>query len=124
MMSITKTIEEKGTIELEIPTGFSANLYTKFLDKNNGASISFYIHQDVIEPSSSTKVNTFDYKIKIINEDTNITLFPTVDITIYGNEIQNMIDGRWQSTIGRGLKGNTLGIFGLGKQGLQVAEYA
>ena len=39
-------------------------------------------------------------------------------------EIQNMIDGNWQTTVGRGLKGNTLGIFGLGKQGLQVANFA
>ena len=39
-------------------------------------------------------------------------------------EIQNMKDGNWQTTIGRGLKGNTLGIFGLGKQGMQVANYA
>jgi len=39
-------------------------------------------------------------------------------------EIKNMKDGYWQTTIGRGLKGNILGIFGLGKQGLQVANYA
>ena len=39
-------------------------------------------------------------------------------------EIQNMKDGNWQTTVGRGLKGNTLGIFGLGKQGLQVANFA
>ncbi len=39
-------------------------------------------------------------------------------------EIQNMKDGKWQTTIGRGLKGNTLGIFGLGKQGKQVANFA
>ena len=39
-------------------------------------------------------------------------------------EIQNMKEGNWQTTIGRGLKGNTIGIFGLGKQGLQVAGYA
>ena len=39
-------------------------------------------------------------------------------------ELQNMKEGNWQTTIGRGLKGNTLGIFGLGKQGLQVANYA
>ncbi len=39
-------------------------------------------------------------------------------------EIQNMKNGKWQTTIGRGLKGNTLGIFGLGKQGRQVANYA
>ena len=39
-------------------------------------------------------------------------------------EIQNMRDGRWQTTIGRGLKGNTLGILGLGKQGKQVVHFA
>ena len=39
-------------------------------------------------------------------------------------EIENMKVGNWQTTIGRGLKGNTLGVFGLGKQGLQVVEYA
>ena len=39
-------------------------------------------------------------------------------------EIENMKNGKWQTTIGRGLKGKTLGIFGLGKQGLQVANYA
>ena len=39
-------------------------------------------------------------------------------------EIENMKNGNWQTTIGRGLKGNTLGIFGLGKQGLQVANFA
>ncbi len=38
-------------------------------------------------------------------------------------EIQNMKDGKWQTTIGKGLKGNTLGIFGLGKQGKQVANF-
>ncbi len=38
-------------------------------------------------------------------------------------EIQNMKDGKWQTTIGRALKGNTLGIFGLGKQGKQVANF-
>ena len=38
-------------------------------------------------------------------------------------ELQNMKNGNWQTTVGRGLKGNTLGIFGLGKQGLQVANF-
>ncbi len=38
-------------------------------------------------------------------------------------EIQNMKVGKWQTTIGRSLKGNTLGIFGLGKQGKQVANF-
>ena len=31
-------------------------------------------------------------------------------------EIENMKNGKWQTTIGKGLKGHTLGIFGLGKQ--------
>ena len=39
-------------------------------------------------------------------------------------EIENMKNGKWQTTIGRGLKGNTLGILGLGKQGKQVAHFA
>ncbi len=39
-------------------------------------------------------------------------------------EIQNMKEGKWQTTIGRGLKGNTLGILGLGKQGIQVSNFA
>ncbi len=39
-------------------------------------------------------------------------------------EIKNMKEGNWQTTIGRSLKGSTLGILGLGKQGLQVAGYA
>ena len=38
-------------------------------------------------------------------------------------EIQNMQNGKWQTTIGKGLKGSTLGIFGLGKQGKQVANF-
>ena len=38
-------------------------------------------------------------------------------------EIENMKNGNWQTTVGRSLKGHTLGIFGLGKQGLQVANF-
>ena len=38
-------------------------------------------------------------------------------------ELENMKTGKWQTTVGRGLKNKTLGIFGLGKQGLQVANY-
>jgi len=38
-------------------------------------------------------------------------------------EIENMKNGNWQTSIGKGLKGNVLGIFGLGKQGLQVANF-
>jgi len=39
-------------------------------------------------------------------------------------EFDNMKNGNWQTTVGRGLKGRTIGIFGLGKQGLQVANFA
>ena len=39
-------------------------------------------------------------------------------------EFDNMKNGNWQTTVGRGLKGHTIGIFGLGKQGLQVAKFA
>ena len=39
-------------------------------------------------------------------------------------EIENMKNGKWQTTVGKGLKGNTIGIFGLGKQGKQVANFA
>ncbi len=33
-------------------------------------------------------------------------------------------EGRWQTTLGRGLKGKTLGIIGLGRKGAEVAGYA
>ena len=39
-------------------------------------------------------------------------------------EIENMKNGKWQTSVGRGLKGNILGILGLGKQGKQVANFA
>jgi D-3-phosphoglycerate dehydrogenase len=39
-------------------------------------------------------------------------------------EFDNMKNGNWQTTVGRGLKDRTIGIFGLGKQGLQVANFA
>ncbi len=38
-------------------------------------------------------------------------------------ELENMKKGRWQSTVGKTLFGKTLGIFGLGKQGKQVANF-
>jgi len=38
-------------------------------------------------------------------------------------EFENMKNGRWQTSIGRTLFGKTLGIFGLGKQGKQVARF-
>ena len=38
-------------------------------------------------------------------------------------EFENIKNGKWQTTIGRTLHGKTLGIFGLGKQGKQVAKF-
>ncbi len=40
-----------------------------------------------------------------------------------GTEFANMTAGRWQTTLGRGLKGLRLGVIGLGKQGSQVAAF-
>lgn len=37
---------------------------------------------------------------------------------------QSMASGGWQPGLGRGLKGKTVGIIGLGKQGKQVAQFA
>ena len=39
-------------------------------------------------------------------------------------EFANMREGRWQTTIGRDLRGQTLGIIGLGRLGGQMARYA
>ncbi len=39
-------------------------------------------------------------------------------------EATAMKEGRWQSTVGRDLKGLTLGLLGLGKLGSQMAKYA
>jgi D-3-phosphoglycerate dehydrogenase len=38
-------------------------------------------------------------------------------------EFVNMKNGDWQTSIGRTLYGKTLGIFGLGKQGKQIAKF-
>lgn len=40
-----------------------------------------------------------------------------------GTEFANMTEGKWQTTLGRGLKGLRLGVIGLGKQGAQVAGF-
>ncbi len=39
-------------------------------------------------------------------------------------EAQAMREGRWQTTVGRDLKGRTLGLIGLGRLGAQMAKYA
>ncbi|MBS0337478.1 MAG: D-2-hydroxyacid dehydrogenase family protein [Proteobacteria bacterium] len=38
-------------------------------------------------------------------------------------EVENLRKGGWQQTLGRGLRGRTLGIYGFGKIGLVVAGY-
>lgn len=38
-------------------------------------------------------------------------------------EAQAMREGRWQTTVGRDLKGRTLGLLGLGRLGAQMARY-
>ena len=38
-------------------------------------------------------------------------------------EAQSMREGRWQTTIGRDLKGRTMGLIGLGRLGAQMAKY-
>ena len=38
-------------------------------------------------------------------------------------EAQGMREGRWQTTIGRDLKGRTMGLIGLGRLGAQMAKY-
>ena len=72
-------------------------------------------------------------KKKIIVCGTEINSNPAVEITwalilgLYRNikqEIDNMFQGYWQTTIGFELKGKMLGLIGLGKIGTQVAKIA
>ena len=72
-------------------------------------------------------------KRKIIVTGTEINVNPTCELTwalILGlarnikNEIDNMYQGYWQTTIGVELKGKILGLIGLGKIGTQVAKIA
>ena len=72
-------------------------------------------------------------KNKIIVCGTEINPNPAAEITwalilgLYRNmrqEIDNMFQGYWQTTIGYELKGKMLGLIGLGKIGTQVAKVA
>ncbi len=72
-------------------------------------------------------------KRKIIVCGTEINPNPAAEITwalilgLYRNlkqEIDNMFQGYWQTTIGFELKGKLLGLIGLGKIGTQVAKVA
>tara|TARA_B110000196_G_C21093398_1_gene638746 strand:+ start:352 stop:1302 length:951 start_codon:yes stop_codon:yes gene_type:complete len=70
-------------------------------------------------------------KRKIIVSGTEININPTAELTwalILGlarnikEEIDNMYQGYWQTTIGFELKGKILGLIGLGRVGSQVAK--
>ena len=70
-------------------------------------------------------------KRRIIVSGTEINVNPTVELTwtlILGlarnikEEIDNMYQGYWQTTVGLELKGKILGLVGLGRVGSQVAK--
>ena len=85
--------------------------------------------------TSGTRNNSIDLeaakKEKIIVCGTEININPTPELTwglILGlarnfkEEIDNMYQGYWQTTVGVELKGKILGLIGLGKVGSQVAK--
>ena len=85
--------------------------------------------------TSGMRNNSIDLEItkkkKIIVCGTEINSNPAAEITwalilgLYRNmkqEIDNMFQGYWQTTIGFELKGKMLGLIGLGKIGTQVAK--
>ena len=87
--------------------------------------------------TSGMRNNAIDFKTaknrNIIVCGTDINPNPAAEITwalilgLYRNmkqEIDNMFQGYWQTTIGFELKGKMLGIIGLGKIGTQVAKVA
>ena len=87
--------------------------------------------------TSGMRNNSIDLKTaknkKIIVCGTEINSNPAAEITwalilgLYRNmkqEIDNMFQGYWQTTIGIELKGKMLGLIGLGKIGTQVAKVA
>ena len=87
--------------------------------------------------TSGMRNNSIDFKIikknNIIVCGTEINSNPAAEITwalILGllrnikQEIDNMFQGYWQTTIGFELKGKILGLIGLGKIGTQVAKVA
>lgn len=85
--------------------------------------------------TSGTKNKSIDLeaakKRKIIVCGTEINIHPTLELTwalILGlarnlkEEIDNMYQGYWQTTVGIELKGKILGLIGLGKVGSEVAK--
>jgi phosphoglycerate dehydrogenase-like enzyme len=87
--------------------------------------------------TSGMRNNSIDLEVakkkKIVVCGTEINSNPAAELTwalilgLYRNmkqEIDNMFQGYWQSTIGFELKGKLLGLIGLGKIGTQVAKVA
>ena len=85
--------------------------------------------------SSGTRNKSIDLeatkKRKIIVSGTEMNIHPTPELTwalILGlarnlkEEIDNMYQGYWQTTVGVELKGKILGLIGLGKVGSEVAK--
>jgi len=85
--------------------------------------------------TSGSRNNSIDLKAakkrKIIVCGTEINIHPTPELTwalILGlarnlkEEIDNMYQGYWQTTVGVELKGKILGLIGLGRVGSQVAK--
>ena len=85
--------------------------------------------------TSGTRNNSIDLeaakKRKVIVCGTEINIHPTPELTwalILGlarnfkEEIDNMYQGYWQTTVGVELKGKILGLMGLGRVGSQVAK--
>ena len=85
--------------------------------------------------TSGSRNNSIDFdaakKRKIIVCGTEINIHPTPELTwalILGlarnlkEEVDNMYQGYWQTTVGVELKGKILGLIGLGRVGSQVAK--
>ena len=83
--------------------------------------------------NTQKKIFSYAKKRKIFVCGTEINTHPTPELSwalILGlarnlkEEIDNMYQGYWQTTIGIELKGKILGLIGLGKVGTQVAKIA
>ena len=95
---------------------------------NNLSKLKFIITSGLRNKSIDLEATK---KKKIIVCGTEINIHPTPELTwalILGlarnlkEEIDNMYQGYWQTTVGTDLKGKILGLIGLGRVGSQVAK--
>ena len=95
---------------------------------NNLSKLKFIITSGMRNRSIDLEITK---KRKIIVSGTEMNLNPTPELTwalILGlarnfkEEIDNMYQGYWQTTVGVELKGKILGLIGLGRVGSQVAK--